>query len=357
MTHTLRPRLIYIGYRIDQPRQEAVTINAQLYCFLAQDEGYTVDQLSYSGSMTTPLKLWRFLRQLRNYCKKNERVIIHDFFVMPAMSRLVLTWLWLTGIHAGYVKSFSNHPGGGSWWGVVGIYRQFCNSHRICQAVARQADSITYHTMLPLPHASVLSIPLRYVPQPVQLHEGPVRCAYLGHALLQKGVGLFPEIIECVENCRPGRAVFRFSFSSHWDARWIENKLETMPACHFQGETDPQVFFSEADIYILPISTHFAAAGAFNTIWEAMSSGCCVITVADSRLPDIIDANCGILLDEITSSNIAEKIVELIDNAEQRHKLRLAAAEAYKKEENGRSGLIRNQLTNIYQQVSERKFP
>ena len=320
--------VIYIGYRIDEPRCESVTINAALYRKIAEQLGYHCDCVAYRGSLFSPLRLWRYLRQVAKTCRSRHPVIIHDFFVMSGFSLVVQIYLRIHRIRVRYVKTFINPPGGASLTTIEGLMR-LGNNWFIYLLVACLAGHSTYISPLQLPRLIQLPAPMRMPPMPMRHHDGSVKVVYLGHALRKKGVKLLPAIAEMVVRARKTAVEFRFSFSDLCDVPQAVEALKRLPRCRVEQETDPIEFFGNADIYLLPISNGFAASGAFNTIWEAMSCGCAIVTTSVKHLPEVIDSHNAIIVANPTAKQFADAIIRLVDDPDELIRKRQNAIEAY----------------------------
>ena len=324
-----RGRVIQIGFRIDERRTEAVAINARLYRQMAAECGWRVETVAYDGSAFTPGRFIEFLRRLAGRCMAAEPPIVHDFFVMPGVSWAVQSYLDLRGIQASYVKTFVNPPGGGGWRSYEGILRTGLNNRVVCDNVARRCRAVTFLRDLPLPRLHVLEAPPRYEPADPERRDGPLRVAYLGHALRKKGVHRMPGIVRRALASRPGRIEFAFSFSDLCDCTSAVEALGAMPGVRVAGPADPAAFFAGADAYLLPISDGFAASGSFNTVWEAMSRGCCVVTAGMSHLPEILSSDNYVRVERPDEESYARTIIDLADNRDRLEELRLAAARDY----------------------------
>nr|HRU05830.1 glycosyltransferase [Candidatus Brocadiia bacterium] len=290
---------------------------------------WRVETVAYDGSAFTPVRFAEFLRRLADRCRAAEPPIVHDFFVMPGVSWAVQSYLAWRGIRVSYVKTFVNAPGGGGRGSFEGLLRAGLNNRAVCNSVARRSRAVTFVRDLPIPGLRVLEAPPRFEPAAPLRREGPPRVAYLGHALRKKGVNAMPGIVRRVMAGRPGRVQFAFSFSELCDCRQAVAALRAMPDVRVVGPDDPAAFFAMADVYLLPIADGYAASGSFNTIWEAMSRGCCVVTAKTSHLPEILTPRNSVRVERTDEDSYAQAVIGLIDNPGKLEELRLSAAQDY----------------------------
>ncbi|HQU09866.1 MAG TPA: glycosyltransferase family 4 protein, partial [Opitutales bacterium] len=80
-----------------------------------------------------------------------------------------------------------------------------------------------------------------------------------------------------------------------------------------------QVLFEQAQIFVFP--TRIAAEAQPLVIIEAMATGAAIITSSFRELPDLVDASCAIVLDEVTPQAVAAAMKRLIDNPQLRVEL------------------------------------
>lgn len=343
--------LIYLGYRIDEPRQEAVTINAGLYRQVAEQLGWSCEMIAYDGSATTPGRLRRFLRRVAQACRRTPEAVVHDFFVMPGVSLIAQTYLRAKGLPVRYVKTFINPPGTDGAGSVEGLLRLLLNSQTVHNMVAARSESVTYIAPLSHPRYRPLSAPMRYPPSPGQSHEGPVRVSYLGHALRKKGVDLLPRIVQAVHARRPGGAEFRFSFSPLCDVPGLPEQLGRLPGCTVGGEAEPLAFFQHSDVYLLPIRSAFGASGSFNTVWEAMAGGCCVAIARVPGLPELLNDQTAELVSLDDGNGYVDALVGLIDDRQRLSARRACAAQAYARRYTGSQAELQSQLRGLYEPI------
>lgn len=344
-------RIIYLGFRIDESRPEAVAINTGLYRQATIELGWQCDVLAYDGSATSLGKLRRYLRRIGDFCRAHRGVIVHDFFAMPGVSLIVQAYLRMAGVRPGYVKTFINPAGTGDVTSYVGLLRLGLNNSAINRMVAVFSDAVTYIVPLRYPRFRRLAVPLRFPPTAPVHHDGPMRVGYLGHALKLKGVHLLPGIVRAVNRLRGGGAKFHFSFSDGGDVTGLRRELAELPGCTVEGVTDPGEFFAKQDVYLLPIPNAFAASGSFNTIWEAMSTGCCVVTPDLADLPQILDKGNAQLLGGKNVEDWAEALVGLIDEPPRLAQKREEAHQAYLRIYEREKTAVSCQLRGIYEQV------
>lgn len=347
----MKRHVLYIGYRIDEPRREAVTINASLYRDASQEAGFRCDFLAYRGSLISIWRLLAYLREVASRVKQDPGLIVHDFFVLTGFSLVCVIYLRLRRLRVRYVKTFINLPGGVNYTSIIGWLRLFLNNRVIYRLLAWLADTVTYIEPMDYSRFVRLPVPLRYAPGTVSPHQGPLRVAYLGHPIRLKGVHLLPHIVSAVQGARPKRITFHFSFSDHWKFPRSLDPFDHDPFCTVEGEMDPDILFGEADVYLLPIRDGFAASGSFNTIWEAMSCGCCVVTVRANHLPSLLTDDTAELVTSPTAQQYARAIIRLIDEPQRLATKQGNALAAYRQHYDNCRGELNKVLGQLYEQV------
>ena len=340
-------RLLYIGYGIDEAQQEAVAINALLYRRVAGELGWQCEVLAYHGKFWSLSRILCFLRRVVEIARNHSNLIVHDFFATAGFSLLLLLWLRARRVPLRYVKTYINPPGGANLTTTYGLLRLF-NNRAIYWILAQMADAVTYIRKLNVPHFHLLPVPLRYEPGQVARHDEPVRIVYLGHSIRLKGVQHLPHIVDQVFASLPGRAEFHLSFSRHWPLPGAIQRLSSHPICTIRGEVDPAEFFAQGDIFLLPIRDGFAASGSFNTIWEAMACGCCVVTVHDEQLPEPLNVRTAELLDSPTASRYGQAIIELIRHPQRLLEKRDHALKTYAEYYEEHRHALPKSMTNLY---------
>ena len=341
------PFVIQIGFRIDAPRAEAVTINARLYADRARALGCSCRCVGYDGGALTPRRFHRFLRDVAAACREHDSPVVHDFFVIAGVSLLVMAYLRWKRIRVRYVKTFSNHPGGGSR-SREGLLRLLLANRLVYRTVARRADAVTYHTPLALDHFVRLPVPPRLEPGEVEEAHRPLRIAYLGHALAKKGIDLLPGIIERVHAARPDAACFRCSFTSLCDRPDVVARLRDLARTDVLAEADPCTMFDWADICIVLIRNSFAAAGALNTVWEGAARACCIVLPELRDPPELIDDRNVVWVEPRTVDAFAEAIVALIDDPGAVARYKRSALDAYVTRLPGQRREVDRALARLY---------
>ena len=125
-----------------------------------------------------------------------------------------------------------------------------------------------------------------------------------------KGIDELVEAIILLHQSSLGKD-FNFTIAGHESVKgyidYLKNKLiiNNIDQSYFKftGRVDGEEkfkLFAENDIYILPSYTE----GCPNSVLEALSSGLFCITSRAGALPEIINSNNGILIDEINPDNI-----------------------------------------------------
>ncbi len=345
----MNKKVIYLGYRIDEPRHEAVTINASQYRQVAERLGMSCEVIAYDGTAFSPRKLWAFLRRLGRACRQEPGIIVHDFFVMPGLSLIVRTYLGALGLSVRYIKTFINPPGTARMLSMEGLLRLVLNNRLLCKLMLVSCESATYFEPLWSRRLKTLDIPLRYEPGEARDRDGPIVAGYLGHPLRKKGVHLFPEIVRTINSARPDAVEFRFSFSELCDIPDIREALAEINNCSVTGPVTPREVFQDIDVYILPIDSCFAASGSFNTVLEAVACGCCVLTADLSALPKILTSETAELVGTSRAADFADAMIKLIDQPDLLKAKRGSAIEAYSRNYEGAGERIEKQLRELYE--------
>jgi glycosyltransferase involved in cell wall biosynthesis len=108
---------------------------------------------------------------------------------------------------------------------------------------------------------------------------------------------------------------------------FIESKIKTINKSNnvkFQwidgayGDKKAKLY-EECSIFIFPST--FSVEAQPIVIIEAMASGCAIITSKVGEIPELLDENCAILLDDLSPKSIFNATQELITNKELREKL------------------------------------
>ena len=77
--------------------------------------------------------------------------------------------------------------------------------------------------------------------------------------------------------------------------------------------SDLYIILRQSDVFILPSYEE----GCPNSVIEAMASGCFIISSDAGALPEIVkDGINGLIMEDITAENLAEKMAYAIDNIE-----------------------------------------
>lgn len=149
----------------------------------------------------------------------------------------------------------------------------------------------------------------------------------------------FQEYLEAIENfaksninlhlnavlCGPvTRTAFCDRFKSIEETRaWIAKKINLINGLSsnvkiswIEGAKGEQkkAIFDQADIFILP--TYYPNEAQPLVLLEAMATGCAIITSKAGEIPSTISSECALIIDEVTSESVYEKIQIYIDNPE-----------------------------------------
>jgi hypothetical protein len=163
-------------------------------------------------------------------------------------------------------------------------------------------------------------------------HE-PVNLLHLSLLIESKG---FPEYLEAliiVSKVRPDIKINAVlcgptSFTSYCvrfvnistKSAWIDSKIKEINCSNnikihwIKGASglDKQLLFNAADVFVFP--TKFPVEAQPLVLIEAMANSCAIITSNIGEIPSTVDDKCAIILDEINSELVAEKIIILCDN-------------------------------------------
>jgi len=116
-----------------------------------------------------------------------------------------------------------------------------------------------------------------------------------------------------------------------WQVKARLRELDLRDACEFVGHySDPRLrsaFMNSLDVFVLPTF----AEGTPNGIIEAMAHGIPVIASNVGGIPDIIEADCGILVPPGDAGALAHAMATLANDPERRKEMGAAARERYQK--------------------------
>jgi glycosyltransferase involved in cell wall biosynthesis len=112
---------------------------------------------------------------------------------------------------------------------------------------------------------------------------------------------------------------------------WIEEQIEAIngspraKARWVRGATGAEkaALFRDADIFVLP--THYAVEAQPVALLEAMASGCAIVTTRAGEIPTILDGECAVLLDSVSTDSVEAALQALSVTPGRRSKLATAA--------------------------------
>ena len=127
-------------------------------------------------------------------------------------------------------------------------------------------------------------------------------------------------------------------------------KLALRDACEFVGHySEPRVrsaFINSLDVFVLPSF----AEGTPNSVIEAMAHGIPVIASNVGGIPDIIDADSGILVPPGDAAALADAMMALAQDPKRRNEMGTAARARYEKL--FAPGVVMPLMLKIYQRVT-----
>lgn len=172
--------------------------------------------------------------------------------------------------------------------------------------------------------------------------DRPLRLLYLSSLIDTKG---FPEFLEAVQRLAAwgGPAVEAVLCGQITASEFSENFRDPKAAETWIGEkiavinlsprakarwvkgawgAEKAALFREADIFVLP--TRYAVEAQPVALLEAMASGCAIVTTRAGEIATILNGECAVLLDSVSTDTVEEALQTLSVNPDKR--LRLAAA-------------------------------
>jgi hypothetical protein len=175
----------------------------------------------------------------------------------------------------------------------------------------------------------------------------PIRLLFLSSLIDTKG---YPEFLEAVSRLaawggpaidavicgRVAPGEFSARFSRQADAeKWIEDQIAAInrgarsTARWVRGAAGAEkaALFREATIFVLP--TRYPVESQPVALLEAMASGCAIVTTRAGEIPTILDEKSALLLESVSTDNVARALQALSVSPGRRTELATAAHRRY----------------------------
>lgn len=289
-------RILFVGYGIYPPRNEAVSKNVKLLTAFLQKVGYRC--YNYSFSEKTPFWLhlllipYHFFR-IQKIIRKFSINVIHDEFVFPISSLIFVLPIKIFFPKVVFLKEIHNPPGLHRFVGLESGLRMLFFNRIISSLVIKFYDKILVRN----PYlAKRINSNVFYLPPLIAVYRAKrkdvmkgekrkhlFRLCYLGHPLRKKGLDIIIEFIRLLPRKYVKKIVFNFALSRIGKRNYYKDRLKEVAKrkkikLKIKGEVKPHIFFRENDILLLPLLDEYSATAFPNTILEAMEGGCLVVT-------------------------------------------------------------------------------
>lgn len=323
----MNKHVLILGYGIDEKRTEAVSINTlklkqtleRLGCIVTVfNIGYSNPYCNTGDTFAQALCRLPFtIFYLYTYISRYKVTHVHDAFVLPLASLIFTVPLKLLLPKLLFVKELHNDAGQSQQWHLETFIRLVTNQGWMIKIVIHiftvfsrnKYVSMKYHLpYLPVP---VTIRPFNWIPQK------KFTISYLGHPLKKKGIYIFPKIFEKIPKKYKNSFHFSFALSTVGDRESVKKSLQESAERNgisivFHDSVSPHAFFSESDIYLLPLHDKYSAISTPNTVLEAMEAGAVVIVTDIPSLWGIAKNNHNaILIDNLSPEKILNKILHL----------------------------------------------
>ncbi len=172
-----------------------------------------------------------------------------------------------------------------------------------------------------------------YAPLPNSSEEQPLSVLYVGRLEERKGALIFAQSIPLIARAIP-QAKFTFlgadrptkSGQSHQaELQQFFEQAGVQERVEFLGHASPEVFLSfyhQASVFVLPSLFENSPY----TLLEAMACGkACVVSRAGGMSEMLVEGESGLFFEPGNSKDLAEKVIGLLQNLEQRESMGLAA--------------------------------
>ena len=234
--------------------------------------------------------------------------------------------------HGNNIPDFCDHAG--QW-----MQRLIARTCRDATGAIVLGDSLRFNFERWLPAERIFVAPIGIEPQPdapaPQRRSDQVTVLYLGNLVREKGVFVLLESAAAIVGL--GKNV-QFVFAGHWYRREEELAAQEFVASHqleahvrFVGSVVGAAKWqtlANADILAFPTFYYYETMGL--VVLEAMQAGVPVVATRRGSLPEIVrDGIDGLLVEEQSATDLAEKILRLADDAALREQMGLSAKQRF----------------------------
>jgi len=202
---------------------------------------------------------------------------------------------------------------------------------------------------------------LNFPPKKTQKqHPEKIIIGYLGNLYKNKGV---LDVLEAAKLVLKTHQNVKFQFAGSWWKKEPETKekayqfierhnlRDNIEYCGVVIDNSKEKFLMETDIFVFPSWNE----GFPLVIIEAMSAGCPIVTTRNvgSIQEVVIDGVTGLLVERKKPKQIADAIIELIDNPQLRQKMGIASRERFKKNYTIEHNI--NRMIGVFENTLSRK--
>jgi len=187
--------------------------------------------------------------------------------------------------------------------------------------------------------------------------EQPLLVLYVGRLEAMKGAPVFGQAIPLIADAFP-KAKFTFLGKDHLAKSGQSQQLELQhffaqaglqEHVEFHGHSSPEMFLSfyrQASVFVLPSLFENSPY----TLLEAMACGkACVVSRTGGMTEMLVDGESGLYFDPGNPKDLAEKVIGLLRNSEQRNSMGLAARQRIEQEYSLNVGV--EKTVSFYQNV------
>jgi glycosyltransferase involved in cell wall biosynthesis len=161
-------------------------------------------------------------------------------------------------------------------------------------------------------------------------HNGCLRLFFSGRIIPQKGVELLLDAVSDVAQRRELRLYLAGSVERDYLVHLSEKyaQLISRDCVRFRGILGlEELYATMAKMHVFVFPTMWKGEGHSNAVNEAMYLGLPVIVTRHGFLADIVDPDCGIILDEPSKEALVQAIERLHENADEREQMGRRARE------------------------------
>ncbi len=321
----MKNNILFIGFELESDRKEAVSINFKNHInnVLSPEYGsYNFSLSSKKNVVEHLISLPMYLIQIISIIKTRKITHVHDLFVLPLISVLFLVPIKIVFPEVKLIKELHNNFGFSKIFNLETLLRITLSSKFSIYILSKVVDSFYSRSEYLSKYWEI-----KYIPQFVNIHrlnrnvfDKPkvFNICYLGHPLRKKGVYIFPELISKLSPEATKVVKFNFAFSNLGSKKKLVKLIKIAASknrvkVEFSSEVNPQVYFRNNHIFLLPSIDEYSATSVPNTILEAMEAGCVVITPINKINSTVIRNNYnGLLVNDINVNSLLKVINSLV---------------------------------------------